>query len=108
MFVGDMMTEEGTTMTLENMRSIFNVNINILHYFRIRKLIKSFTGDSKDGNPIKLQHPNCPFHLQILLKQKREFYNIFRNSKQQILPLCENFWMFLVERENKSVFWNNI
>ena len=70
MFVGDMMTEEGTTMTLESMRPIFNVNINILHYFRIRKLIKSFTSDFKDGNPIKL-HQNCPFHLQILLKQKK-------------------------------------
>ena len=60
------MTEEGTTMTLESMRSTFNVNVNKLHYFRIRKLIKSFTSDFKDENPLKLQHPNCPFHLQIL------------------------------------------
>ena len=75
MYVGDMTTEEGTTMTLESMRSIFNVNINTLHYFRIRKLIKSFTSEFKE-----LQHPNFPFHLQILLRQKKgckEFYNIF-------------------------------
>ena len=71
MFVGDMITEEDTTMTLESMRFIYNVNINILHYFRIIKLIKSFTSDFKDENPIKLQHPNCPFHLQILLRHKR-------------------------------------
>ena len=111
MFVGDMMTEEGTTMTLESMKSTFNVNVNILHYFRIRKLIKSSTRDFKDANPSKLQHPNCPFHLKILLKQNRgcrEFYNIFLNSKQQTLPLCEIFWTFLVETENKPVFWNNI
>ena len=24
------------------------------------------------------------------------------------MPLCKNFWIFLVETENKSVFWNNI
>ena len=70
MFVGDMIAEEGTTMTLESMRSIFIVNINILHYFRIKKLIQSFTSDFKDETPIKLQLPNCPFHLPILLRQK--------------------------------------
>ena len=105
------MTEEGRTMTLESMKSTFNVNVNILHYFRIRKLIKSSTRDFKDENPSKLQHPNCPFHLKILLKQNRgcrEFYNIFLNSKQLTLPLCEIFWTFLVETENKPVFWNNI
>ena len=78
--MGDLTTEEGTAMTLESMKSTFNVNVNILHYFRIRKLIKSFTSDFKNENLPKLQHPNCPFHLKILLKQNRgcrEFYNIF-------------------------------
>ena len=58
------MTEEGTTMTLESMKSTFNVNVNIFLFFRIRKLIKSSTRDFKDENPSKLQHPNCLNHLK--------------------------------------------
>ena len=81
MFVGHLMTEEGKTMTLYSVKSTFSVNINILDYFQIKKLIKSFTSDFKDENSLKIPYPNCPFHLQILLKQKGMYRILLYFSK---------------------------
>ena len=63
------MTEDlGTTMTLESMRSTFNVKINVLQYFRIRKLIKSFTSNFKDENPRKKLIKNLEVYSKLILK----------------------------------------
>ena len=47
-YIGDLLDERGSILSMEDLKNIYDIkNINILDYYQIRLLIRSFVGKQK-------------------------------------------------------------
>ena len=92
--VGDIIDSNGDILTLESMRERFHFNPNILDYYRMKKLLKTFVNNHRKELPLSCSRPFIPLHLQVLhkgLKGCQLFYKIFR-SEHLKMPNCTLKW----------------
>jgi len=93
-YVNDLLAPDGDFMSLSDIQNIYNVQINFLHFYGIKKAIsKSFSHLLGNSDTI-LPSPFQGFNTNIILKDLKgckRFYNIFVTGKKVYFK-CMDKW----------------
>ena len=89
-------------------RRNLNLAFNILDYYRLKYLVKTFISTYKEEGPSNYLRPCCPFYLKILYNSKKgcnDIYNLLveRDTKYPV-PILK--WEELVHHSRYS--WTQI
>ena len=75
--ISDIIDNRGNILSHDTLTERYKININILHYYSIKRLVKGFIEKHKKGNNFACTKPCVPSHLKIIMnimKNKREIY----------------------------------
>ena len=92
--IGDIIDNNGEVERIEEIKKRYSFNVNILDYYRIRRLVQNYISKSKFGSIFEYARPVYPFHIKILTKSKKgcqDLYNIF-TSGGTIEPIAKTKW----------------
>ena len=70
--VGDIIDDQWNVLNPEVLKRKFEFSFNILDYYRLKYLVKTFITTYKEEGPSNYMRPCCPSHLKILYKSKRD------------------------------------
>ena len=84
--VGDIIDDQWNVLNPEVLKRKFEFSFNILDYYRLKYLVKTFITTYKEEGPSNYMRPCCPSHLKILYKSKKG---------------CKDFYNLLLERDTK-------
>ena len=79
--VGDLIDSNGRFISLENLKEIYRFNPNILEYYRIKALVKTFVETNKIGQFFSLFKASSPIP-----------HAVFAKSKQRMSKFLQNTW----------------
>ena len=89
-YIGDLLSETGNILSREELQRMYNLrNINILDYYRIKLLVRSFMNkyaQVTNENCAGVVRPFIPFHVKILFKSQKgagDIYKILNNSSYE-------------------------
>lgn len=85
--INDFFDNDGVFYTLENLRQIFNININFLQYQSIKVSLRDLLSTYNINVSEKLVAPVLPYYLMIILKSKKgtkDFYDILVKNREII------------------------
>ena len=110
-FVGDVLDQQGNFCTVHELRKSFKLNpINILEYYRIKKLVQTYIGKFESfSTMVKKIGPGRPSHLNIILKNRRgasDMYKILNNSDFQ--PKMKLNWSVECGQDIEENKWKQI
>ena len=109
--VGDIIDTDGKVMKVEDIKSKYNFNPNILDYYRVKKLMERFINKNKKGGKFETFRPTYPCHLKFLGKPTKgckQFYQILKDSCTNT-PLCKLKWNKVVSPlDNLNNVWVQI
>ena len=110
--VGDLIDSNGRVISLENLNEIYRFNPNILEYYRIKALVKTFVETYKIGQFFPYSRPPLPFHMQFLLKANKGCRNFYKTLGMNCnkLPKCTLKWSEIlgIHIEDAKVFWAKV
>ena len=107
--LGDILNVEGKIEPIEVLQNRYNINCNVLDYFRVKLSLQKFIKNCNLVESFNYCRPACPFHLQILFKSRRgckDFYHIFLSNPDHE-PVAKTKWQPLVD-VNVPNFWSMI
>ena len=99
-FIGDILSEDGDLLELQDIRSKYSININFINYFTIRSLFKRFIQQHKFRADFFFQRPNIPFNMKSyinLQKGGKHMYQILNENDEgelSILACGLMYWNF--------------
>ena len=77
--VSDLMNTNGKILNIEELRTKYKFNPNILNYFTLK--VKTFLSKHRFSKNCTIQEPSYPIHLKILFSSKRgcnKFYETYK------------------------------
>lgn len=86
-FINDFFDNDGSLYTLENLKHIYNININFLEYQSIKASLRGLVNTFDVNISEKLTTPFLPYYLQIILINKKgtkAFYDIFIKNRETV------------------------
>ena len=112
-YIGDLLSETGNILSREELQRMYNLrNINILDYYRIKLLVRSFMNkyaQVTNENCARVVGPFIPFHVKILFKSQKgagDIYKMLNNSSYE--PKMKNKWNHELNIEIDERTWQNI
>ena len=117
--VADIVDSNGKVTDLELVKKKFNLRINILNYFTVKKSVEKFIESFRKGDNFIIARPFIPFHSEILYnveKGSKKFYTrIIDTHKSQpnheyswnLKLSCTNYWEIIYKSCFRSMPNNN-
>ena len=108
-FVSDMLNENGSVLSLNEMKQVYHSNINFLNYYAISGLVKKFISKNKKGDKLDILKPYIPFHVKTIVNLKKHTRNQFKGNKcNDLLGQNEIKWNRDLNLEQDQLFWKCI
>ena len=84
----------GSVSTGEQLSHDYNFKVNILKYYRVKKVVQVFTERYSRPGEFKLERPCIPFHIQIFVKNpgSKIYYSNFIKRNSEPARRCETRW----------------
>ena len=117
--VADILDFNGKVLDLEIIKQKFNLKINILNYYTVKRAVNKFVQSHKKGDLFELMRPFIPFHSEILFSGEtgcKKFYKRMANlTKQQpnheikwnLKLSCSNNWEIIYKSCFRCIPDNN-
>ena len=61
--VGDVVDPEGKFLSMDDIKQKFDININFLHYYMVKKIVSEFINHHKTDEKFEMCRPYIPFHI---------------------------------------------
>ena len=108
--INDIIDNRGNVLSQDTLTERYKININFLHYYSIKRLVKAFIEKHKKGNNFVCTKPYVPFHLKIIMnsmKNKREIYEAMSDFEAD-QPGNEIKWNSEFGTEQDSKNWQHV
>ena len=76
--VADVVDSTGKVIDLESLNKKYNIRINILNYYTVKKFVNKFVVSHKKGENFEITRPFIPYHAEVLFdpqKGSKKFYS---------------------------------
>ena len=107
--VSDILNENGSVLSLNEMKRVYHLNINFLNYYAISGLVKKFISKNKKGDKLDILKPYIPFHVKTYVNLKKDTRNQFNGNKcNDLQGQNEVKWNRELNLEQDQFFWKCI
>ena len=109
--IGDVVKKNGTVMSVEELRKLYRIDINMFDYIRVKGLLNNFIKKSNIKPPFVFQKPYIPSHVKILFNttaSSRDFYKVHIKALYNQEPLCQERWNNILNDTLDKTDWVNL
>ena len=111
LYVGDLIDNSGSILSIEEINTKFNLSINFLEYFQVRLSVNKFISKNKKSDIFNYIKPVLPSHVKILFftkKGSKKTYNIVNNNTEILHLKFKNKWSDDLNENITNQEWNLI
>ena len=107
--VGDVVDPEGKFLSMDDIKRKFDININFLHYYMVKKIVSEFINHHKTDEKFEMCRPYIPFHVKFIANSQTSAKSIYLAiSDKEVSHTNEIKWneslTEIIDKEN----WKNL